>query len=96
MVTTTVQVNNPSGLHLKPAAVFVGEASKYDSLVTFTLRGFTANAKSVLSVLAACVKCGDTIELVCSGPDEKAAADGIVKAVTEGLGEFDDPDGELL
>ena len=32
-----------------------------------------ANAKSVLSVLGACVKCGDEIEIFCDGEDEEAA-----------------------
>ncbi|MDQ9887907.1 HPr family phosphocarrier protein, partial [Acinetobacter pittii] len=46
-----------------------------------------ANAKSVLSVLGACVKCGDEIELVCDGPDEQEALDSLVKAIESGLGE---------
>ena len=60
---------------------------KYKSLVTFTFEGGTANAKSVLSVLGACVKCGDEIELVCEGVDEETAMEALVKAIEDGLGE---------
>ena len=47
----------------------------------------TANAKSVLSVLGACIKSGDEIELVCEGEDEKEALTSIVTAIENGLGE---------
>lgn len=51
------------------------------------MRSSTANAKSVLSVLGACVKCGDEIEFVCEGPDEESALAGMIRLVEEGLGE---------
>ena len=63
------------------------EAIKYKSLITFTFRDSTANAKSVLSVLGACVKCGDEIELICDGPDEEEALTDLTEAIEGGLGE---------
>ena len=42
---------------------------------------------SVLSVLGSCVKAGDEIEIMCSGPDEAEALDAMVLAVKNGLGE---------
>ena len=63
------------------------EAMQFKSLITFTFRDNTANAKSVLSVLGACVKCGDEIEFVCEGEDEQEALDTLVQAVESGLGE---------
>lgn len=53
MVSEKVQINNPSGLHLRPAGILCKEAMKYKSLITFEYAGGTANAKSVLSVLGA-------------------------------------------
>ena len=78
---------NPTGLHLRPAGILCKEAMKYKSLITFTFRDNTANAKSVLSVLGACVKCGDEIEFVCQGEDEEEALKALVKAVEDRLGE---------
>ena len=43
--------------------------------------GGMANAKSVLSVLGACVKCGNEIELTCEGVDEQEALDHLVTAI---------------
>lgn len=87
MLSQKITVNNPSGLHLRPAGTLCNIAIKYQSLITFTYDGGTANAKSVLSVLGACVKCGDEIELVCEGADEEEAMKAMVDAISSGLGE---------
>ena len=47
----------------------------------------TANAKSVLSVLGACIKSGDEIELICEGADENAALAEMIRIIEDGLGE---------
>ena len=47
----------------------------------------TANAKSVLSVLGACIKSGDEIEIQCDGLDEELALEEMVQIVEAGLGE---------
>lgn len=87
MISQKVMVKNPTGLHLRPAGILCKEAMKYKSLITFSFDGGTANAKSVLSVLGACVKCGDEIELVCEGSDEDEALTALVNAIESGLGE---------
>lgn len=88
MVTQKVQIINPTGLHLRPAGIFCQEAMKYRSNITFRygING-TANAKSVLSVLGACIKSGDEIEIVCDGDDEAPALEALVALVENGFGE---------
>ena len=73
MVSEKVIVKNPTGLHLRPAGVLCKEAMNYTSSITFRFQNITANAKSVLSVLGACVRSGDEVELVCEGLDEEQA-----------------------
>ena len=87
MVSQKVVIKNPTGLHLRPAGILCKEAMQFKSLITFTFRDSTANAKSVLSVLGACVKCGDEIELTCEGEDEEEALKALVNAIESGLGE---------
>ena len=87
MVSEKVRVNNPSGLHLRPAGILCKEAMNFKSSVNFRFKNTTANAKSVLSVLGACVKSGDEIEFVCEGPDEEEALEAMVGIVEAGLGE---------
>ena len=76
MVSKKVTVKNSTGLHLRPAGNLCKEAVKYKCRVEFRHREGTANAKSVLSVLGACVKCGDEIEIICTGEDEEEAPPG--------------------
>lgn len=87
MVSQKVVIKNPTGLHLRPAGILCKEAMQFKSLITFSFRETTANAKSVLSVLGACVKCGDEIEVVCDGEDEKDALEALIVAIENGLGE---------
>jgi len=87
MISKKITIKNPTGLHLRPAGTLCKEAMKFKSLITFSFQNTTANAKSVLSVLGACVKCGDEIELVCEGEDEEEAMKTLAEAVESGLGE---------
>ncbi len=59
MVKQTVKVGNPSGLHLRPAGNLCKEALRFESKIFIVFDNTRSNAKSVLSVLGACVKCGD-------------------------------------
>ncbi len=87
MVKQKVIIKNPTGLHLRPAGILCKEAMQFKSLITFNVKDSTANAKSVLSVLGACVKCGDEIEFICEGVDEEEALKKLVQLVDSGLGE---------
>ena len=87
MVSQKVKVNNLIGLHLRPAGKLCNEAMKYKCLITFHYKDVTANAKSVLSVLGACIKSGDEITFVCDGEDEHEALRELVAYVESGLGE---------
>ena len=87
MVSQTVTIKNPTGLHLRPAGILCREAMQFKSSITFEKENTTANAKSVLSVLGACVKNGDIIKFICDGVDEEEALQAMVKIVESGLGE---------
>mgnify|MGYP003286534580 CR=1 FL=1 len=89
MVSQRVVVKNPTGLHLRPAGILCKTAMQFKSLITCpqNTQNTTANAKSVLSVLGACVKSGDEVEFVCEGEDEKEALKTIIEAIESGLGE---------
>lgn len=86
MVSAKVVIKNPSGLHLRPAGKLCDTACLFeDCSVTFNFEDYTANAKSVLSVLGACVKQGDEIEIFCNGPSEEEALKKMVDAVENRL-----------
>lgn len=87
MVSQKVTIKNPTGLHLRPAGLFCKTAVQYKAKITFCTKDTIANAKSVLSVLGACIKKGDEIELFCEGEDEVEALAEMVRVIEDGLGE---------
>ena len=87
MVSKKVTIKNPTGLHLRPAGILCKEAMQFKSHITFRYRENTANAKSVLSVLGACIKSGNEITLICEGEDEAEALEHLVAYIESGLGE---------
>ena len=88
MLRQKIKIHNPTGLHLRPAGIFCNTASNYTCKVLFEYDNtLNANAKSVLSVLGACIKSGDEIVLICDGEDEEEAMKAMVEAIESGLGE---------
>lgn len=83
-------VRNPSGLHARPAAMFVRGAGGFGSTIRITnaTRGTgPADAKSILAVLGLGVSAGHEIELTADGPDAEAAIAALQALVDGGLGE---------
>lgn len=90
MQTAELTIRNPSGLHARPAALFVRTAARYSSKISvenLDRGGPPVDAKSVLLVLTAGVQRGHRIRLTAEGPDEEAAIAGLTELVESGLGE---------
>ncbi len=85
MVKQKVIVKNPIGLALGPAGTFCEAAMLFQSSISFIFKGDEVNAKSILSILGACVKGYDEIELICDGEDENEAMEYLLSIVDEGL-----------
>ena len=88
MISKNLTVVNPSGLHLRPAGVLSQTAMKFKSDITIVSGEKKIVAKSVLNVMAAGIKCGTEITLVCVGEDEEEAMKTISQAIESGLGEM--------
>ncbi len=90
MVSQKTTVVNPSGLHARPASVFVKKAMEFESDVT--VRNVTGgsepkNAKSIITMMALGMKRGHEIEIAAEGPDEAQAVQALVELVESGCGE---------
>lgn len=88
MLTKTLTVVNPSGLHLRPAGVLSQTAMKFKCDIIIECGEKRIVAKSVLNVMAAGIKCGTQVSLVCDGEDEKQAMETMSQAIESGLGEM--------
>ncbi len=69
-------INDPVGLHARPAGLLVKEAQKYQSAVTIGREGEekTADLKRLFATMGLGIKCGDAVRVTVEGPDEEAAA----------------------
>ena len=88
MISRTLTIVNPSGLHLRPAGVLSQTAMKFKCDVIIESGEKRIIAKSVLNVMAAGIKSGTEINLICDGEDEAAAMETLSKAIESGLGEL--------
>lgn len=88
MVSKTLTVVNPSGLHLRPAGVLSQTAMKFKSDIIVEYGEKRIVAKSVLNVMAAGIKSGAQIVLICDGEDEEEAIKTMAEAIESGLGEM--------
>ena len=88
MISKTLTVVNPSGLHLRPAGVLSQTAMKFKCDVIIECGEKRIIAKSVLNVMAAGIKCGTEINMICDGEDEEAAMKTLTEAIEGGLGEM--------
>lgn len=89
MITrATVTVTNPSGLHARPAAELARLAGSLASAVRLEVGGRTVDASSVLSVMAAGVRSGQTVVVECDGEHADADLAAVVAAIESGLGEL--------
>jgi phosphocarrier protein len=87
MVSKTLTITNEMGFHMRPANVFVTAMSKYSSNVNIICNDKTINGKSIMNIMAACIKCGTEITVQCDGDDEQAMLDEAVALIESGFGE---------
>lgn len=80
-------LRNPTGLHARPAKVFVNTAKQFESDIRVQHGEKQVNAKSAISILTLGVECGGEIRISLDGPDEDAALEALKTAVETGLGE---------
>ena len=87
MVSKKLTIVNAQGFHMRPASNFATAMAKYSSNVVLRHNGSDVNAKSLMNIIAACIKCGNEVEVVCTGADEEAALAEAVQLIESGFGE---------
>ncbi len=71
-----ITIKNKSGLHARPAAIFVQVANKYDSEIIVKKGKLEINGKSIMGILMLAAGKGSQVTLKVDGEDaEKAMAE---------------------
>ena len=82
----TVTLGSKSGLHARPAAVFVQQAKGFQSQITLSKNDKTANGKSILSILTLGAEQGDQVVLKVEGDDAQSAIDNLAPLLEGDIG----------
>ncbi len=87
MVSKKITVTNEQGMHMRPASVFSQAMTPFASDVKILFNGTAYDAKSVMMLMSACIKCGAEIEVQCDGADEADALKKAIELIESGLGD---------
>ena len=87
MVSRTLTVNNPEGLHMRPAGVVAKEMGKFACDVTIVFGDKRINAKSLINIISACIKKVAEVTFECDGADEEEAMAKVVELESQNFGE---------
>ena len=68
-------VKNKTGLHARPAAIFVQIANKYDSDIMIIKDEQEVNGKSIMGILMLAAEKGSKIMIVANGDDAEKAVE---------------------
>ncbi|KNZ41345.1 HPr family phosphocarrier protein [Acetobacterium bakii] len=87
MVIKEVTVLNATGLHARPASMFVQTAGKFKSKIFVIKEENSINAKSIMGIMAGGISQGTTVQIKAEGEDEAAAVDALVELINNKFGE---------
>jgi len=83
---TTLVIDHPAGLHMRPAAIFVKTASRFTSQIQITNLSRDSNrsvdAKSMLSLIQIGVSQGHEVKLRATGDDAAEAVAALKQLIT--------------
>jgi len=87
VVQKKIVIKNKSGLHARPAALFVQIANKFDSEITVSKGSKNVNGKSIMGILMLAAGKGSSISIRVEGNDAEEAMVDLEKVLS---GEIDD------
>ncbi len=85
MTTFTHVINDPMGLHARPAGMLVKAAAAYQSAITVSTATGKADAKRIMAIMRLAAKQGNELTVTCEGADEEQAAAGLKAFMAENL-----------
>ena len=87
MTQATITIENKTGIHARPASIFVQTATKFKSKVQIQAKGKTVDAKSILMIMSMGLVKGTEITIIADGPDEAEAVMALKDLVASKFGE---------
>lgn len=87
VATGQVTIQNPEGMHARPANLFVRIASRFQASVEVVKDGERVDGKSILAILTLAAEQGSELSIEARGPDAEAATRALCELVGRGFTE---------
>lgn len=87
MVSKTFVIEDEDGVHMRPAMRVCEEAQKYNAVCSLQVGNAHVNLKSILNVLAAKIRKGCEVTVICDGEEENLALEALCRALKPEAGE---------
>ncbi len=89
MYSRKTVIQNPTGLHARPASEFISCANKFESKISLIKfpEEEKVNAKSIVMLLSLAMGPGTEVEIIAKGSDEVDAVDTLVALIESRFGE---------
>lgn len=87
MTEVTVAIENKTGIHARPASLFVQTAAGYKSKIQLEAKGKTVDAKSILMLMSLGLVKGTEVKIIADGEDEADAVKALKELIESKFGE---------
>jgi len=85
IVEKKITIRNETGLHARPAALFVRIANKFESAITIAKDDQTVNGKSIMGILMLAAEKGARISIIADGNDAEKAVDELSEILSQDI-----------
>ena len=85
MISFTHVIQDPMGLHARPAGLLAKAAIAFPCAITITTSAGTGDAKRLMSVMRLAAKAGTELTVTCDGDREEEAAAALEAFLKENL-----------
>jgi catabolite repression HPr-like protein len=83
MTKRPVVVKLRTGLHARPAALFVQEANKFSSEIFVEKDEKKVNAKSIMGIMSLAISSGTEVYISAEGPDSEQAVTALAALISK-------------
>ena len=77
VIEKVIKIKNKLGIHARPAALLVQEASKYLSIIELENSELKVNGKSIMGVMMLAASFNSNLKVIANGDDAEKAVAGI-------------------
>ena len=88
MISTSIRIKNPKGLHARVAILIAKQAEQFDAEITIHNHPKTANALHIMELMMLAASFNTEVNIIVTGKDEAKAMQSIINTIQSGFDEI--------